>query len=111
MHPDYDAALAQGQPAAGAISDHLRQRLTAFLAPLLTELDAQIDARLVRTFRQFVEVLLCFRHRNYGLLLSELGAYLAGPAHAPAGTKRLSNLLRCRKWQAGLLSRFLWRTA
>ena len=38
-----------------------------------------------------------------GLLLSELGGYICGFAHAPAGTKRISNLLRSKKWLASLI--------
>ena len=56
-------------------------------------------------------MLLQVRHRACGLLLSELGGYLATPAHAPAGTKRLSNLLRSRRWTHRVLERFLWRGA
>jgi hypothetical protein len=40
--------------------------------------------------------------------LSELGSYLAPPFHAPAGTKRLSNLLRSPPWQADLIADQLW---
>lgn len=108
---DYDAALEQGKPAARGISDHLRGLLQAFLGPLVPRLDAQLDRRLVRTFERVLEVLILFRHRNHGLLLSELGAYLLGPDQAPAGTKRLSNLLRSAKWEATLISRFLWEGA
>ena len=54
-----------------------------------------------------------FRHRHtrYGLLLSELGAYILSANQAPAGTKRLSNLLRSPKWTYALIERFLWRQA
>jgi hypothetical protein len=111
MQSEYAHLLANGKPAAGAISTHFRQRLQTFVAPLLTPLDRHLDARLVRTFAATLEALLCFRHRNYGLLLSELGGYLAEPDHAPAGTKRLSNLLRSAKWTSALIGRFLWDTA
>src|SRR5690348_6675856 len=40
-----------------------------------------------------------------------MGGYLLSPAQAPAGTKRLSNLLRSPKWQAPLIARFLWQHA
>src|SRR5437588_551525 len=108
---DYDALGAAGPLAARAISAQLRTRLDAFLAPLLARLDARIDARLVRTCRATVEVFLRFRHRQLGLLLSELGAFLLSPAQAPAGTKRLSNLLRSQKWEASLITTFLWEQA
>jgi hypothetical protein len=45
------------------------------------------------------------------LLLSELGAYLLTPEQAPAGTKRLSNLLRSERWTASLLAEWLWQQA
>jgi hypothetical protein len=43
------------------------------------------------------------------LLLSELGAYLLCPDQAPAGTKRLSNLLRSSRWCATLIADWLWQ--
>jgi hypothetical protein len=45
------------------------------------------------------------------LLLSELGAYLLTPEQAPAGTKRVSNLLRSERWKASLLADWLWLQA
>src|SRR5687767_5146069 len=98
MLPQFCPPGPRSSFSAPAVSAHLRQQLQQFLAPLLVQLDAQLDARLVRTFARAIEVLLVFRHRNFGLLLSELGAYLLDPAHAPAGTKRLSNLLRSPRW-------------
>jgi hypothetical protein len=108
---DYATALADGKPAAGAVSIRLRQELQHFLAPVLQDLERHLDARLVRTFFRLLEVILCFRHRALGLLLSELGAYLLEPAQAPAGTKRISNLLRSPRWDHTLLDQALWRRA
>jgi hypothetical protein len=100
--PPYDAAdMAQG----------LYTALARFLAPLLIELDARIDKRLVRTLLQTVAVILTFRDRVNGLLLSELGGYLETPAKAPAGTKRLSRLLHCVRWSAELIRQYLWQRA
>src|SRR5258708_7145648 len=100
--PPYDAkAMAQGLYGA----------LARFLAPLLMELDARIDKRLVRTFLQTVTVILTFRDRVNGLLLSEMGGYLDTPDKAPAGTKRLSRLLHCAKWSAELIRYYLWHRA
>ncbi len=74
--PPYPAAdMAQGLYAA----------LAQFLAPLLLELDARVDKRLVRTFLQTVTVILTFRDRVNGLLLSEMGGYLDTPDRAKAG--------------------------
>ncbi len=85
----YNAAeMAQGLYAA----------LARFLAPLLIELDAHIDKRLVRTLLHTVTAILTFRDRLNGLLLSEMGGYLDTPDKAPAGTKRLSRLLHSAKW-------------
>ena len=96
--PPYTTAeMAQGLYAA----------LARFLAPLLIELDARIDKRLVRTFLQTVAVILTFRDRVNGLLPSRLGGYLETPDKAQASTKRLSHLLR----SAELIRQFLWQRA
>jgi hypothetical protein len=112
-------SLSQASPATdfssfpdfSDLSDDLRERLYQFLLPLLTFLDRQIDVRLVRTLWQTVEAMIRFRNRAHGLLLSELGGYLLSPAHAPAGTKRLSNLLRCSRWSSDAIDDFLWQQA
>lgn len=85
--------------------------LVAYVNPLLERLDEILDKRLVRTLLGLLQAMLIHRHHEHGLLLSELGAYLAGDAHAPAGTKRLSNLLRSRKWSHTLIEEELWRRA
>ncbi len=97
--------------AAEGMAQGLYGALARFLAPLLMELDARIDKRLVRTFLQTVAVILTFRDRVNGLLLSELGGYLDTPDKAPAGTKRLSHLLHCAKWSAELIRQYLWQRA
>jgi hypothetical protein len=100
--PPYDAAgIAQG----------LSAQLAHFLFPLLVELDRRLDKRLVRTFLQSVAVILTFRDRANGLLLSELGGYLLSADQAPAGTKRLSNLLHSLRWRATLIRDYLWQRA
>jgi len=96
---------------AAQVAEGRREDLAGFLRPLLVQLDAQIDRRLVRTFARTVDAILCFRNRPHGLLLSELGAYLLDPEHALAGTKRLSNLLRCSKWSSHLMEQYLWKQA
>src|SRR5688572_89747 len=98
-------------PSTSALAHTFRERLKGFLAPLLARLDEQLDSRLVRTLGATAEVLLQNRYRNTGLLLSELGAFLTSPEQAPAGTKRLSNLLRSKRWGANLLSDYLWEHA
>jgi len=93
------------------ISQELGQALTNFVVPLLLVLDQQLDKRLVRTFVQSLQAIMTLRHNRYGLLLSELGGYILSPSQAPAGTKRLSNLLRSKKWRHQVISRFLWQRA
>ena len=87
------------------------ERLQDFVAPLVAELDEQVDKRLVRTFVKTLQAIVTFRHSSQGLLLSELGSYITSPSQAPAGTKRLSNLLRSAKWGAESIERFLWESA
>jgi hypothetical protein len=89
----------------------LHDKLIEFVGGLLQDLDAKLDKRLVKTFVLTLQAILSFRHSRYGLLLSELGAYILSAEHAPAGTKRLSNLLRSHKWTYRMLSNFLWRKA
>lgn len=83
----------------------------SYLKDLSTRLLAQIDKRLVHTFMDLFMVILVFRNRAMGLLLSELGGYICGFDHAPAGTKRLSNLLRCKFWDSSLIDDFLFDQA
>lgn len=98
-------------PQGPQLARHLHIQLTAFLTPVLTILNTHLDARLVRTTLAAVVAILTWRHRNHGLVLSELGSYLLGPAQAPAGTKRLSNLLRSPNWTASLVSDWFWHQA
>ena len=81
-------------------------------AALVNELlEARDERRLVRTFFLALAAMVRLRHNRSGLLLSELGAHIISPDRAPAGTKRLSNLLRSPRWSHNLLERFLWRRA
>lgn len=82
--------------------------LELFIGPLEGWLDDQLDRRLVRTFFLALAAMVRLRHNRSGLLLSELGGHILSPDKAPAGTKRLSNLLRSPKWSHTLLERFLW---
>ncbi len=99
----HGAGWEQGQEVANL--------LQSFIGPLEQWLDRQIDRRLVRTFSLALVAIVRLRHSRSGLLLSELGAHILSPAQAPAGTKRLSNLLRSPKWCHTLLERFLWHRA
>jgi hypothetical protein len=87
------------------------ERCRSFLAPFLAALDRQVDRRLVRTAAATVTALVRHRNRSQALLLSELGAYLAGPRHAPAGTKRLANLVHSRRWSAEVIDTYLCQRA
>ncbi len=96
MQYDTDSQMAQ---ESSEVSQKLASDWSQLFASLLATLDAQLDVRLVRTFLATMAVIMQFRNRAQGLLLSELGAYLLSPQHAPAGTKRISNLLRSSKWK------------
>jgi hypothetical protein len=104
-------AITSELGSASALASILSTRLQRFLAPLLLGLDQVLDRRLVRTFAATISILLEQRYRATGLLLSELGAFLAGCEHAPAGTKRLSNLLRSSRWSAKFVEDYLWGAA
>jgi len=56
-------------------------------------------------------VIVMHHHRNQGLLLSDLGGFLLGAEHAPAGTKRISNLLRSPRWNSKVVEDYLWQQA
>jgi Transposase DDE domain len=87
----------------------LEKKLVKDLWPMLARLKQQVDRRLVKTCLGLVMVILLHRHRNHGLLLSELGGYLLDPTHCQAGTKRISNLLHSQKWEAALIEEYLWQ--
>ena len=92
-------------------SDFIIKKSELYLSDLLDELDAQIDSRLVKTFFRLFIAVLIYRNRPNGLILSELGAFICNPWQAKAGTKRLSNLLRSTKWDAGIIDNFLFSKA
>lgn len=96
-------------PIRQKAASFLLSQVDVFTSSFRTELDAQIDKRLVNTFFDLFVVILMFRNRPMGLLLSELGGYICGFSHAPAGTKRISNLLRSKKWKASLIDAFLFK--
>jgi hypothetical protein len=89
-------------------SSNLERACYGFLSPLLAVLDGCMDRRLVVTFLSLVMVVIMHRHRNQGLLLSELGGYLKPASQAPAGTKRISKLLHSSKWEAQMIEQYLW---
>ncbi len=83
----------------------------SLLRPFLIELDRQLDRRLVGTLANTVFAVIRHRNRPLGLLLSELGSFLIDPQHAPAGTKRLGNLLHSDHWQANIIDDYLLERA
>ncbi len=93
----------------GYEAEVLSQRCWLFLRSFLRELHEQLDRRLVKTFLDLVMVILMHRHRNNGLLLSELGDELLGGGHGPAGVKRIAKVLHSSKWESGMIERYLWR--
>ena len=63
----------------------LLHQIDRYTRQIRVDLDASIDKRLVDTFFNLFVIILMFRERRMGLLLSELGGYLCGHAKAPAG--------------------------
>ena len=90
-------------------SRQLESQLVKLLWPVLVELDQKLDRRLVNTFLGLVMAIIRHRHRNNGLLLSELGSYLLGAEQGRAGTKRIGNLVHSKKWEAGIIQDYFWQ--
>ncbi|HEY1054840.1 MAG TPA: hypothetical protein VGE24_06880 [Emticicia sp.] len=105
------AILSKTKNSSNKSGNFLLSQSNQYLQSLLYELDTQIDKRLSRTFFDLFTAILVFRNQKMGLLLSELGGYICGFAHAPAGTKRISNLLRSKKWASKLIDNFLFAKA
>ena len=89
-------------------SSFLLRQSSGYLSDVQDLLNTQIDKRLVRTFYDLFVAILVFRNRANGLLLSELGGYICGFDKAPAGTKRISNLLRSKKWTSSIIDDYLF---
>jgi len=92
----------------GERSKEMERKCFELLQGLLAMLDENLDRRLVETFLGLVLVIVMHRNRAQGLLLSELGGYLKPAWQAPAGTKRISNLLRSKRWDANMVETYLW---
>ncbi len=69
-----------------------------YLLPVLEDFGSKLDKRFSYTLFDLFMGILSFQDKTNSLLLSELGAYVNGPRKAPAGTKRISNLLRNKDW-------------
>jgi hypothetical protein len=93
------------------ISAEFERVIFEFLQGFLGVLDASMDRRLVETFLALIMAIFMHRHRNHGLLLSDLGGYLKQPQQAPAGTKRIRRLLQSPKWSAEMIDTYLWMRA
>ena len=89
-------------------SDFILKKSSLYLKGLLLTLDSRADSRLVKTFFRLFIAIQIYRNRSNGLILSELGAFICSPWQAKAGTKRLSNLLRSKKWDASIIDEFLF---
>lgn len=105
---DQVTAKTRKQQGSELVSGQFGERLYQYSRSVLRLLAQQLDRRLVQTFLDLMTVILMHRHRNHGLVLSELGGYLLGMEHAPAGTKRISNLLHSMRWKAEVLEQWLW---
>ncbi len=97
----------QKKSSSKALANTVTDTCQEFLKPFLKQLDRTLDLRLVRTLANTVTSIVRHRQRSTALLLSELGAYLTDPQHAPAGTKRLANLVHSSHWQAQSVEDYL----
>src|SRR5262245_45576513 len=89
----------------------MENRCWEYLQPVLEELHRKVDRRLVKTLLDLVLVILMHRHRNNGLLLSELGDHLLGGERGPAGVKRIASLVHSVRWKSSLIVNYLWKCA
>jgi hypothetical protein len=106
MPTKYDTVEKKRQESQ-PLSEELLTHLENHLNPLLLWLDTMLDKRLVKTFLLSLVAIIQFRNPTQGLLLSQLGAYIVDPSQAPAGTKRISNLLRSKKWSASHVEEYI----
>jgi hypothetical protein len=67
QYPIFD----QGLQASPQISHLLATKLQTFVQPLLDELDAHLDKRLVATFLALLQTIIIFRDRLNALLLRQ----------------------------------------
>jgi hypothetical protein len=93
------------------LGQHYQIQLKEYVQPLVEHLDELLDKRLVATFVGLLDCIIRLRHQKHGLLLSELGGQLLSPDQAPAGTKRIGNLLRSENWDYHLLEEFVFEKA
>jgi hypothetical protein len=98
----------QKQQGSAGASQILADRFYGYAKSILQELTQRLDRRLVQTFFDLLFVILIHRHRNQGLLLSELGGQLMGMDRAPAGTKRIAKLLHSTGWEAQQVEDWMW---
>jgi transposase len=114
MSSKYDI-LQENEQDQQKASQEIAQMLEIFLSPLLIVLDRVLDKRLVRTLVQCCVAIIRFRNNKQGLLLSELGSYMDGyrglSVNAPAGTKRVGNLIRSIKWSVLNIDHYLLNEA
>ena len=103
--------LQENEQDGQKASQELAGMLEMFLSPFLIVLDRFLDKRLVRTLVQCCIAIIRLRSNKQGLLLSELGSYMDGysglSTNAPAGTKRIGNLLRSLKWSIFHIDEYL----
>lgn len=103
-------AITNGQKrqAAEREAEAMRHRMEEFVRPVFKRLRKVIDLRLLRTLRDLLIVVLMHRNRQQGLLLTELGGWLMGDDRAPAGVKRIANLLHSPRWTSQVIEDYLW---
>jgi hypothetical protein len=104
-----DTTRESEKQESGEKSREVMDLCVRFLEPLMKRLNQGMDRRLVNTLRDLVMLIVIHRHRNQGLVMSELGGELVGEKHAPAGYKRIWNLLHSGRWQTRQIEEELWQ--
>lgn len=81
------------------------------IEPFLVRMGKVLEGRLMKTLCDLMQALLMHRERATGMVLTELGGYLAGEEHVPAGVKRIARLLHSTRWQASMIEEHFWQEA
>lgn len=110
MGQDTVSRAAEPRALPGPDGREVQAAWHRYVLPLLGRLSQRLDLRLVRTLRDGAEAVIRLRLRPQALWLTELGSLLLGPAHVPAGVKRLARLLAA-EWSAEEVEQWLLEQA
>lgn len=78
---------------------------------LFEKIGKKLDSRLMKTMQDLSKAIIAHRNRGQGMVLSELGGWIAGPDKAPVGVKRITRLLESQNWDEKEIEEHLWQQA